>query len=438
LNGCGQLRLLKLVSNHYMEGGSLWATRHKGWVMVDWTFWGVAACVALLVTATLILAARRNRGELRGVAEFDLSVYRDQLAEIERDMERGVLVPEEAQRLRTEISRRLLDADRGAKSQPVAGGSASRLGLMAVIAVVIAGSVALYDRLGAPGYPDLPLKARFAMSEELRASRPSQAEAASATTPAAPRTDVDPAFLDLMDKLRATLKDRPDDIAGLTLLARNEAALGNIAAATAAQSALIAVKGTAATAEDQASLAELMILAAGGYVSPETEEVLMRALALDATNGTARYYSGVMFAQIGRFDRTFVLWRALLEESPADAPWIAPIREQLPEVAMRAGVNYTLPDAQRGPSAQDVAAAAEMTAEDRQAMISGMVAQLGERLATEGGPAEDWARLISSLGVLGRTDEAREIYAEAQKRFAGQSVELAGLREAAVTAGVAE
>ena len=407
-------------------------------MMVDWTFWGVAACLALLVTATLILAARRNRGGLRGVAEFDLSVYRDQLAEIARDMERGVLAPEEAQRLRTEISRRLLEADRGTQNQPVAGGAVLRLGPIAAIAVMIAGSVALYDRLGAPGYPDLPLKERFAMSDELRASRPSQAEAVAATPPALPRSDVDPAFLDLMGKLRAALKERPDDIAGLTLLARNEAALGNFAAATAAQSALIAVKGTAATAEDQASLAELMILEAGGYVSPESEEVLLRALARDATNGTARYYSGVMFAQIGRFDRTFVLWRALLEEGPADAPWIAPIREQLPEVAMRAGVNYTMPEEQRGPSAEDVAAAAEMTAEDRQAMISGMVAQLGERLATEGGPAEDWARLITSLGVLGRTDEAREIYAEAQKRFAGQSVELAGLREAATTAGVAE
>lgn len=406
--------------------------------MVDWAFWMVAMAATGLVTAALFLAARRNRTDLRGAAEFDLSVYRDQLAEIERDLERGVLPAEEAQRLRTEVSRRLLEADRATQSLPKASPRAAGLGLMAAIAVAMAGSIALYNRLGAPGYPDLPLKDRFALSEELRASRPSQAEAEAATAPLPPRTDVDPAFLDLMDKLRAAVQDRPDDVNGLTLLARNEAALGNFAAAVAAQTGLIAAKGDAATAEDHASLAELMILSAGGYVSPQAEAVLMRALSQDAANGTARYYSGVMFAQIGRFDRSFVLWRALLEEGPADAPWIAPIRAQLPEVAMRAGVNYTMPDALRGPTSADVAAAADMTVEDRQAMISGMVAQLGERLASEGGPAEDWARLITSLGVLGRRDEAREIYAEAQKRFAGQSVELAGLREAAVTAGVAE
>lgn len=410
----------------------------KGATMGDWVFWMMAAAVAGLVSAALILAARRNRGETQSAAEFDLTVYRDQLAEIERDLDRGVLPPEEAHRLRTEVSRRLLEADRAAQAQPKATPKTAGLGLMALIAVVMAGSVALYTRLGAPGYPDLPLKERFAMSETLRTTRPSQAEAEVAATPPPARSDVDPAFLDLMEKLRGAVQERPGDISGLTLLARNEAALGNFKAAMQAQSGLIAAKAAAATGEDQATLAELMILAAGGYVSPEAEAVLVRALALDAQNGTARYYSGVMFAQIGRFDRTFVLWRRLLEEGPDDAPWIAPIREQLPEVAARAGVEYTLPTPQRGPSAGDVAAAADMTPEDRQAMISGMVAQLGDRLATEGGPAEDWARLITSLGVLGRTDEAREIYAEAVRRFEGQSVELAGLKEAATAAGVAE
>jgi cytochrome c-type biogenesis protein CcmH len=160
----------------------------------------------------------------------------------------------------------------------------------------------------------------------------------------------------------------------------------------------------------------------------------------DPKNGTARFYTGEMFAQIGRFDRTFVLWRNLLEESPPDAPWVAPIRAQILDVAMRAGVNYELPPERRpvGPNEEDIAAAAQMEEEERRQMIEGMVAQLGERLATEGGIAEEWARLISSLAVLGRTDEARAIYAEAQRVFAGRSVDLQGLRQAAVNAGVAE
>jgi cytochrome c-type biogenesis protein CcmH len=404
--------------------------------VADWIFWAAAAAMSLIVAATLWMAARRARGDLRAGANYDLSVYRDQLAEVERDIARGVLPEAEAARLRTEVARRVLDADRAAQSAGVFGTARAGWGLLAVLALTVGGSVWLYDRIGAPGYPDLPLKDRLAMAEELRQTRPTQAEAEVGVREA-PRTDISPDFADLMNKLRAAVAVRPDDLQGLELLARNEAALGNIRAAIAAQTALITVKADAAQAADHAALAELMISAAGGFVSPEAEEQLVRALALDPTDQVARYYSGVMFGQVGRFDRTFALWRALLNEGPPDAPWIARIRDQLPEVAARAGVNYTLPDAPRGPSADNVAAAEGMAAEDRQAMITGMVDQLGARLADEGGPAEEWAQLITSLATLGRLDEARAIYTEAQVRFAGRTVELSALREVAVKAGVA-
>lgn len=405
-----------------------------------WGFWAAAAALVIGVGATLARAMWRAQADDRAAADYDLAVYRDQLTEIERDIERGTIPADEGARLRTEIQRRLLEADRGQKSPLAAGATRAGAGSIAAIAISMAGALGLYWGLGAPGYPDLPLQDRFAMSEELRATRLPQAEAEASATLPPPMTDIDPAFAELMDKLRVAVKERPDDLTGLQLLARNEGALGNFVAARTAQEGVLRVKGDAATAEDHAGLAELMVMAAGGFVSPEAEQSLVRALELDPKNGTARYYSGVMFAQIGRFDRTFVLWRNLLEESPPDEPWVAAIRGQMADVADRAGVNYTLPPEGNvpGPTAQDMANAAEMSPEDRQAMIEGMVDQLGSRLAAEGGTAEEWARLITSLAALGRTDQARDIYAEAQTRFAGRSVELAGLREAAVTAGVAE
>ena len=402
--------------------------------MGDFIFWAAAGGMALIVVATLWRAAKRARGDVQAAAGFDLGVYRDQLAEVERDIARGVLPEGEGARLRTEVSRRVLDADRAMQAVALPAHARAGWGLAAVLAATVVGSLALYDRIGAPGYPDLPLAERLATSEALRQSRPNQAQAEAGMTPA-PIPNVDPAFATLMDQLRAAVVARPDDQQGLALLARNEAALGNIRAAIVAQTALIAAKGAAAAGTDHAGLAELMIMATGGYVSPEAEEELVRALSVEPENATARYYSGVMFAQVGRFDQTFLLWRALLTEGPADAPWIGPIRAQMADVAARAGVNYTLPDAPRTPTMADVAAMQELSVEDRQTMITGMVDQLGARLASEGGPAEDWVRLISSLSVLGRVDEARAIYAEAQTVFAGRTVELSALREAAVLAG---
>ncbi|MCZ8152473.1 MAG: c-type cytochrome biogenesis protein CcmI [Rhodobacteraceae bacterium] len=400
-------------------------------------FWAAAGGIGLAVAALFLLALRRARAEIAAAADFDLKVYRDQLAEIDRDLARGTLPPDEADRLRTEVSRRLLDADRHAQSasrQASTGGIA----LAAVIIVALIGSSYwVYLRLGAPGYPDLPLATRFAMSEEMRANRPSQVEMegeAAATRPAPIEPDAD--FAVLMDRLRQAVADRPDDARGLELLASNEARLGNLTAAREAMQALIRVRGETATAADHAALAELMIMAAGGSVSPEAEAELTRALTLDARNATARYYYGLMAAQVGRFDRTFALWRPLLDEGPADAPWIAPIRAQIEDVAMRAGVQFTLPETAPGPDGAAIAAAEDMSPEDRQAMIEGMVAQLGERLATDGGPVEDWARLISSLSVLNRMDEAQEIYAEALTRFEGSPSQQSFLREQALNAGL--
>jgi cytochrome c-type biogenesis protein CcmH len=67
-----------------------------------------------------------------------------------------------------------------------------------------------------------------------------------------------------------------------------------------------------------------------------------------------------------------------------------------------------------------------------------MVARLSERLATQGGSAEEWARLIKAYGVLGETDRARAIWAEAQQLFGGNAADLEVVRAAATQAGVAE
>lgn len=414
-------------------------------------FWLAAAAIGLGVAGALVLALLRGREAGAPTAEFDLRVYRDQLAEVERDLARGVLAEDEAGRLRTEVSRRLLDADRALQGDAAVAGKrgAGPMAALFVVAVLVA-AVWGYMRLGAPGYPDMPLAERIAMAEDLRASRPAQAEVeADISEPALPEA-IDPQYLELMAKLREAVAARPLDIQGQELLAQNEARLGRFGAAYKAQEQVIALREPKSTAEDHAVLAELMIMAARGYVSPEAEAALTEALRRDPMNGTALYYSGVLFAQIGRPDQAFALWRGLLESSVPGDPWVAPLRAQIGEMALRAGVNYRIPEdvapgmdpnaapALAGPSTADIEAAAEMTEGDRTAMIEGMVAQLSQRLATEGGSAQEWARLIGAYGVLGQTERARAIWTEAQGRFAEKADDLALLRAAAEAAGVAE
>ena len=394
--------------------------------MTETVFWGTALLIALTVAAAMLAAMRRTGGPVG--PDPDLAIYKDQLAEIARDLSRGTIGSEEAERMRAEVGRRVLEADRtgGLSADPERGGRGPMLAAMVVIAALIPAAGATYWWLGAPGYPDMPLGARIASLDAGIAARPSQLDelqrigvtrdaAADTAAQAAAATISDPAAL-----RRAFIE---------------EFEAGNLLAALRTQERLLVVLGDAATGADHANLALALVAEAGGYVSPEAEAALRAALQRDLSNELARYLVGEMFLQGGRFDQTFRFWRPLIEDGNTDAPWVASIRDRIGMVADLAGVRYELPDA-ASPTAGDMAAAAEMSPEDRQAMIEGMVAQLSERLAAEGGDVEDWERLIRSLAVLERLPEAQTIYDEAKVRFEGRPAELSFLRMAAVESGL--
>ncbi|MEM8732480.1 MAG: c-type cytochrome biogenesis protein CcmI [Pseudomonadota bacterium] len=402
-----------------------------------WTFWIITAASAAAV-GVAIWATLRRGGTVTEAARSDIAVYKDQLKEIERDLARGILTADQAEATRIEVSRRLLAADRAARSDTAEGAPVnSRLAGALVTIVLIGGSTALYLWQGAPGVPDQPLAARIADAEGLRAVRPSQLTI-EAQMPPFVQPDLPDEFGELLDRLREAVAQRPDDLQGLTLLARNERRIGNAIAAREAYRQIIEVKGDETTVEDMEALADTMVQAAGGYVSPETEAVLTRIADQAPSNGVAQYYTGLMLLQTGRPDVAFRIWRALFERSAPTDPWVPPIQAQIGDLARLAGVEYVPPVLSgRGPTQEDIDAAADMSIAGRMEMIEGMVATISDRLATEGGPPEDWAMLIRSLGVLGRRDQAFAIWTEAQSVFPDPLVQLPIL-EAARDAGVAE
>jgi cytochrome c-type biogenesis protein CcmH len=411
-------------------------------------FWIITIGLTAVVAGLLALALLRRDDKFSGEADYDLRVYRDQLTEVERDLERGVLSGADATRVRTEVSRRILAADteRRVDSDLVSGAPKA---LALVITLILAGgSFALYKGigpitgLGAPGYGDLALVERIAYADELRKTRPSQAEAEASLPAQAPIAEFNADYLRLVQTLRDTVVERPDDIQGHVLLAQNESNLGNFPAAYQAQGRILDLKGDQSTVQDLTDYMDLLVLAAGGYVSPEAEKAARVILARSPDNGIARYYMGLMMAQTGRPDLAFRVWDRQLRTGPEDALWIAPILAQIPEVAQRAGVNYQIPAIgsakTKGPTSEDIESAGNMTGADRIEMIEGMVAGLSDRLATDGGPPEEWAQLIGALGVLERTDQAFAIFKNAEIVFGGDPSAMDMITRAAQRAGVAE
>lgn len=405
-------------------------------------FWIFCAAIVVIVASAILAPVLRARpASAQPAAAFDLRIYRDQLREVDRDLERGVITADDAVRLRTEIGRKILDADKRMSQATTSQAGDMRGIAAAVLLVLFAGAIALYLREGVPGNDDLPIARRIAEAERIYDARPSQAQA-EARAPQRPGIEVDEETAALIQRLRDVVTQRPEDPQGLALLATNEMRLGNIAAAREAQQRLVDVRGDTATADELTRLSALMVESAGGLVTPEAEQVMTQALKLNPLHPQARYLLGLLQLQNDRPDRAFVVWRKLLEEGPADAPWLMPIRASILDLAWMAGQQGYVPPqpatALSGPDADALAAAEDMSEEERQQMVEGMVARLEARLAEQGGTPEEWARLISSLILIGKVDHARDILSEAQTRFAAAPEALALVNRSAAAAGLTE
>lgn len=407
-------------------------------------FWIICAALALLLAALFALALLRSRVDEEHPAAYDLRIYRDQLKEVERDLARGVLSDADAERIRTEVGRRVLAADAQLCVVNPSGKQPRLLTNLAsaVIALgLLGGGLALYDRLGTPGLGDLPHKLRLADARATYSGRESH-DTFMTRLPVRAIQEPEPQFAELIERLRTAVASRPEDLQGQLFLAQNEARLGNFEAARAAQKAVIDLKGESATATDHVTLAQMYITDAEGYVSPEAEQALRKALNRDATNAVARYFLGQMWLQNDRPDRAFGLWSQLLDEGPEEAPWIAPIRQSIDDIAWLAGVDYTQPAPRDtgmdmpGPSVEDIENADQMSPLERQEMVQDMVNRLSERLATEGGTPQEWARLIGAYGSLGDEGRASAIWREAQTIFGDNPDALETVRRGAQRAGV--
>jgi len=400
-------------------------------------FWIIAG--ALCLGATLFVLRPVIGGKETGPSQAatDVDVYTDQLRAVERERDTGALSEAEAETIRAEVGRRLLAASQ--RSEATSEGRAPRAatGIMAlfVLGVLTLGSGWLYTQIGAPGEPDRPLASRMPGD-----NRPSQDAMQTRMLADAPPPAPTEREAELLGQLRDVLAERPDDATGYMLLVRSLTSLENYADAWPAQQRLLEILGASAEADDYATLAELMIFATRGYVSPEAESVLAEVLTMDPQDRRARYYSGAALAQNGRPQLAMNLWAGLVAEEGGAAAWQEPVRAQMRALAEETGVPLPadMAGSAPGPSREDVEAAEEMTEEERQAMIRGMVEGLSERLATEGGTPEEWARLIGALTVLGEPDRARAILDEAQTVFAGNDAALSTIGAAATRAGLTE
>ena len=335
-----------------------------------------------------------------------LAVYRDQLAEIARDARTGRLPPDLAAAARVEVARRMIAADTAAGPASVAAterGAAWRRRIAAVVALLLVplAGAGIYTLLGSPEIPGAPLAARLAAPPE--------------------RGDV----AIMVRRIEEHLAQNPGDGKGYELLAPVYLRLGRVDDAVRAYGMAIRLLGP--TPERYGAMGEAILLGANGLVTAEAAEAFAKAVELDPENAGANYFLGVAAEQDGRPADAARLWSAVAARAPANAPYLPMLRAALARVSAAAGAAPAQAQAQAqgeapapGPSAADVAAAASMSADDRNAMVRGMVTRLEERLQAQPDDLDGWLRLARAFTVLGEGDKAKASLASARAAFAGK------------------
>ena len=293
-----------------------------------------------------------------------------------------------------------------------------RPGVVAAIGVVAIavplGSAALYMTFGVPGLRDMPLATRQAPSP-------------------VPGTDIE----GLVATAEAQLRSNPDDGRGWDVLAPIYLRLDRPdAAAIAFRNAIRLLEPTASRLS---GLGEALTRAADGEVTDDAKAAFEQALTINGDYLPAHFFLALDLSQEGDYAKAEAAWAKLIDISPKDAPWMQIADAALVDARQKTGTDAPSTAVAKksdpkapGPSEADMAAASEMSVDDRQAMIKGMVSQLAARLESNPDDLEGWKRLIRSYTVLGDGENAGQALATASDAFAPDSAagrEIAALGE---------
>lgn len=278
--------------------------------------------VFVLMTAAAALVLLRPLARHYDVAKDasgEVAFYSTQLAEIDRDTATGLLPSSEAEAARTEAGRRFLRAtsaqsEAGAVQESEAALRRRRAASALVISMVPLLTIAMYGALGSPHLPDRPFSQRVAQE-------PGQFS-----------------LEDALVRIETQLARQPDDGRGWEVLAPAYLRVQRYADAARAYGQAVRVLGE--TPRRLLDQAEALTLAQGGVISSDSRALFERAQVLQGQSETdpqakakLRYYLALGIEQDGDYVRAQSAYKALLAETPDDAPWRRMVEARLSRLA---------------------------------------------------------------------------------------------------------
>jgi cytochrome c-type biogenesis protein CcmH len=274
----------------------------------------IYVAVALMALVLVVLSVALWRGSQRGAllaahqaeaahdpVKANAAVYRDQLAELEREHQLGNLTDDELQASRDELSQRLLD---DVREVPVASAESVApvvwrkpwIAIASMVFVVPVLSMVMYSVLGQPAALD-PLALQQGIDSSAEVTPEKLTEMAIALT--------------------RRLQDEPNSMEGWVMLGRVQRARGRFEEAAEALA-----KALALSRDDNLLIERAEVLAQhnGGSFAGEPWSIIQRVLAADPHHLNALFLAGSASYAEMNFRSALRFWERAREVVPADSP----------------------------------------------------------------------------------------------------------------------
>jgi cytochrome c-type biogenesis protein CcmH len=269
-------------------------------------FWltgaALAAAVLLLIARPLL---KRRPGKRISRSDANVSIYRDQLRELDADLAAGTLAPADYERARRELEARLLE-DAAAAPEPAPERGSRALAAALAVAIPALG-LGLYFLVGSPGSLQLEIEHQ-ANARQIEA---------------------------MVERLATRLRDTPDDVEGWKLLGRSYGVIGRFPEAADAYA-----KAAARAPRDAqllADFADALAMARGQTLQGEPEKLVRRALEIDPENLKALALAGTAAFERKDFASAAAYWERMLPLVPAESEDARSIRSNVAEARALSG-----------------------------------------------------------------------------------------------------
>ena len=363
------------------------------------SFWIVSVFILSATLITIIVPMMRSRASRYD--EYNNEIYQDQINEIKRDLDRGILDPIDGEALKTELEKKL-EENSSSKAKFNSDTTSAKSPIRS--AIVLAGiipfmSYGLYHYLGSPNKPGLPF-----------GERPFNSSLSTA----------DAEMDSLVEKLRDRLSQNPDQLTGWILLGKSLISLNRFA--DAANAFKQAFKIAPDRAEIAASIAETKFMSMDGRFDMEVRDFFKTAQRLNPKEHKALFYLGLDAFMTKQYPLAIQLWVDLISISPVGAPWLDGVRGRLIEAADAGDLkisnftsrlelkseteNKSQQNNELIPTQEDIKNANEMSEKERKNFIRSMVERLADRLESEPNDLDGWRRLARAYRVLGEKKKA--------------------------------